>query len=185
MTGVYTFRIIFFCIVINFNGIGSLRVREIGWRVLNSLIILSLFAIWGGSGLIWLIFPFPYLVMVPFYLKIITLWICFLGGILGYFLFRGFNLWWIKVSIFYIWINIFFCLIWYIPYLFTVGINKGVLNGGNYYFKRVDIGWNEFVRSGVLIKSVVKFSGILLKVYLNYLNRFIFLILWVLLFALK
>jgi NADH-ubiquinone oxidoreductase chain 5 len=45
------------------------------------LLIISVF---GGSVLMWLICPTPSLICLPYYLRMLTLFVLFLGGWLGY-----------------------------------------------------------------------------------------------------
>ena len=57
-------------------------------------------AIIGGSILNWLIFSSIYLICLPSYLKILTLFVCIVGGFSGY-LIRNVNLYFFNKSLNY------------------------------------------------------------------------------------
>lgn len=101
---------IYFCVVINLNNFSLIKINDEGVGTLQVLGILSFCSIIGGSLLSWLIFPFPILIVLSFYYKLLTLIVCILGGIFGYFLFRTYK-YYIKFNYLKSLVNIFLSLI--------------------------------------------------------------------------
>lgn len=54
------------------------------WIILRGIIGLLIIRIIGGRILNWLIFPFPYIICLPIYIKLLTLFVCIVGGLFGY-----------------------------------------------------------------------------------------------------
>lgn len=82
-----------------------------GLGILKVLIILTFFSIIGGRMLRWLMFPFPILVILPLYLKGLTIIVCLVGGLIGYILFRGKIIKFYKLNFFIKLFNIFISII--------------------------------------------------------------------------
>ena len=84
LTVIYSFRL-FYYTFFKFLGHSSLNfINDRSFIIQKSICLLLIFAIFGGSIINWLIFPFLPLVCLTFLLKILILVICFLGGILGF-----------------------------------------------------------------------------------------------------
>ena len=144
-------------------------------------------SIFGGSLLIWLIFPFNYLIVLPFYLKLLTLVICIIGGLLGYFINSLYNFYILFFNKYIILIKIFFSLIWFLPFL-RIYNNFFFLNIGYYYLKIFEFGWGEFFGRLNLYKFLINLiTYINLIFFLKFLNNFFFniFILLILIFIFK
>jgi hypothetical protein len=151
------------------------------WLILKIMFILSIFSIFGGRILSWLIFPFPYLIILPNLLKYLTLLVCFVGGILGYFLFSFIKFNFIVYRKINNLILFFFSYIWFMPNIFSYKLNYYFLNKGIQYYKRFDCGWNELF-SGLFIFNFIKFYSLKLQIYQNnQFKRFFFVLLIILL----
>lgn len=179
LTVMYTFRLIYYRVSINLNIYSLINMNDLGWGILKPLVGLTFVSIFGGRCLSWLIFPLPLLVVLPFFLKRLILIVCIMGRGLGYFIFRKFIFYFKKFGEFNLLIY-FFSLIWFIPSLSTIGLNRKVLLGGTSYQKSVDFGWNEVLGGGILVLKLVKVSINLMSIfYNNYFKRvFICVILW-------
>lgn len=108
------------------------------------MVVIGIFSIMGGRILIWLVFPFNYVVILPFYLKFLTLFVCILGGILGYFLNSVYKFYFLNYKNRFLLFKIFFSLMWFIPFLRTFNLNRFFLKIGFNYIKVLDFGWGEF-----------------------------------------
>lgn len=125
--------------------------------------ILVFFSIFGGSFLSWLIFPFFNLILLNFYLKFLTLLICFLGLVFGYFIFNKISFFINIFNNFLLKINYFLSLIWFLPVIFCYILNFIFLNLANKYKFFLDLGWIEFLGGNFFLK------------FLKYYKKFIFI----------
>lgn len=182
----YTFRLIKFCLVINYRGRSFLRIRE-EWNILKRIILLVIISVFGGRILRWLIFPLPVLIILPIILKLLTLIVCILGGLGGYFIFNIFKLINLKIFKLIELFNIFFSLMWFIPYISTILLNEIVLLVSLKYIKRVDFGWNEILRGKGLYLLLNNRRIILIKFYFkNYFkNYFLIIVFFFIIFIIK
>ncbi len=79
-------------------------------------------------------------VFIPIKLKGITLFVCFMGRLIGYFFYnklRGLKLVFIKFKFILIY---FFSMMWFMPILFRLNFNKISLNLGSKYLRGFDLG---------------------------------------------
>lgn len=121
------------------------------------IFFLIFIAIIGGRMLNWLIFFNPNIICLPFYMKILTLIVCFIGGLRGY-LIRNINLFFFNKSIKYYKFSYFSGRIWFIPLISTVGVIKWPLILGIYSFKRFDQGWREYFGGQILYNQLKNYS---------------------------
>ena len=84
LTVSYSFRLFYYCFILNLNFISINLIFDLRFIIQKSIVSLLIFAVIGGSFLNWLIFPFTYFICLTFFIKILTLLICFLGGSLGF-----------------------------------------------------------------------------------------------------
>lgn len=134
---------------------------------------MTILSIIGGRILRWIIFPFPYLIVLPLNLKLLTLIVCIIGGLMGYFIFKWYSFYYLRISSSLQNFNQFFSFIWFIPYLSTVGVNFLILDKGYKFGKRFDFGWNEYLIRSVLFNYIYAYSIYLIKYYyINYYKRF-------------
>jgi hypothetical protein len=94
-----------------------------------------------GCLIRWLLFPTPFIIYLPLYLKIITLITCIFGGLFGYLISKT-SFYFYNKSLNNNKLVIFFSLIGFIPFISSTKIVKLPL----IYRKRtniIDFGWNE------------------------------------------
>ena len=130
-----------------------------GWIILKRIIGLLFIRIVGGSILRWLIFPSPLIILLPLYLKLLTLFVCIIGGFIGY-LISNVNLFFFNKSIYSYNISYFLGRIWFIPYVSTYGLINYYLILGKIRLKSFDQGWSEFLGGQNLYYHLVKTSQI-------------------------
>jgi NADH-ubiquinone oxidoreductase chain 5 len=146
------------------------------WGISKSILGLLIIAIIGGSILNWLIFSSIFIICLPIYIKNSILFVCILGGLLGY-LIRNVGFYFFNKSInFYLfsYINI---SIWFIPILSTLGSMFYPLILGYKTIKSFDQGWSEFIGGQNFYFLIKKFS--LINQFLQNNNLKIYLILFV------
>lgn len=162
LTVSYRLRLIYFCIRGSNNLISTSGYNEDS-VTLYSLILLTFLAVFRGSCLIWLIFPFPSFLCFPVYLKILPLIIVILGALLGYSL--SILTYYDQIfGVIYNYFVEFIRFIWFIPNFSTYIIYNKIL----IYFKLrssfMDSSWGESTISG-LFPSLLNYTGSLYSYY--------------------
>lgn len=176
LTIFYRFRLIIYLIVNDFNLLRIFNLYDEDYIILKRIFVLLFIRIIRGRFLSWIIFSYPYMIYLPFNLKIIVIYVRLVGGILGYFI-RNIKIY--SVNKFLITYNLrnFLCLMWFMPNLSTYGLRYYFLNLGQSLLKNIDIGWREIYRGFGIIQVIKKYS-VFYNVYqinnfIIYLFRFI------------
>nr|AYM84954.1 NADH dehydrogenase subunit 5 [Abracris sp. OR222] len=84
LTASYSFRLFYYSMSGDNNFYSSFSFNDTGYYISFGMISLLFVAVFGGSLLSWLIFPIPYIIVLPFYLSFLTIMVVFLGSYLGY-----------------------------------------------------------------------------------------------------
>nr|YP_007026323.1 NADH dehydrogenase subunit 5 [Hemipyrellia ligurriens]AFV08591.1 NADH dehydrogenase subunit 5 [Hemipyrellia ligurriens] len=157
LTVCYSFRLVYYTMTGDSNFFALNMLNDEGWVMLKSMMGLLILSIFGGSMLSWLIFPTPMVVVLPFYLKLLTLFVCLVGGVSGYMI--------SKVSLFFYNkalsnynSSYFLGSMWFMPYISTYGIINYSLIVGNMMVKVFDQGWSEYFGGQQLYMNLVKNS---------------------------
>lgn len=188
LTVAYSFRLGYYCFSINLNSRSLNNIRDQRKIILKSIVSLLILVIIGGRILIWLIFPYSFIICLPISLKFLTLLVCILGGFLGYLISR-ISLFFNNKSINFYLISFFRIRIWFLPSLRTTGIVSFPLKIGNKTLK-IDFGWLEYFGGQNIYKIIVFFSSFNqflqnnnLKIFIMlFLFWFIFLLSWIIYF---
>lgn len=182
LTIFYSFRLIIYLIINNFNLICIYNLYDEDFIILKRIFVLLFIRVIRGRFLIWIIFPYPYIIYLPFNMKIIVIYVRLIGIILG-FLIRNINIYSINKFLINYEIRNFLCLIWFIPNLSTYGLNYYFLNISQILLKNIDIGWREIYRGqgifNILKKYTTFYNLFQMNNYKIYLFRFV---LWILIF---
>ncbi len=178
LTVSYSFRLVYYSIVGDFNSISLHPLNDEGFLILKIILSLVFISIVSGSMLIWLIFPSPYIICLPPSLKILTLLVCLMGGVIGYII-SNVSLFFFNKSLHINQLVSFFITMWFMPFLSTIIIIKLPLKTGG-ALKFIDQGWSEYFGATNLFVALIKFSKLYQALHLNslklYLLRFI---LWI------
>lgn len=139
LTVCYSFRLVYYAITgtSNFSALNCLN--DEAWGMSKSLLGLVIFAVFGGSLLSWLIFPTPEIICLPIYLKFLTLFVCLVGGFVGY-LISNIALYSFNKSFMFYGRRYFFSTMWFLSTLATVGTVFYPLRTGMLVFKSIDQG---------------------------------------------
>nr|QTZ18962.1 NADH dehydrogenase subunit 5 [Azana sp. WQY005] len=143
LTVSYSFRLMYYLMIMNFNSFSFMFLNDEGWIMLKSMMILVILSICMGSILSWLIFYFPSMICLSFYLKMLVLLICFSGGILGYVISSYNSLFIYSKMMNNLMVVKFLGNMWFMPLLSTFGSVKIFLIYGGSYYKNIDQGWSE------------------------------------------
>nr|YP_009485319.1 NADH dehydrogenase subunit 5 [Bactrocera limbifera]AUF70292.1 NADH dehydrogenase subunit 5 [Bactrocera limbifera] len=179
LTVCYSFRLVYYSMTGELN-CGSLNMlSDEGWIMLRGMSGLLVMSIVGGSMLSWLIFPTPYMICLPNYLKLLTLFVCVVGGVLGY-LISNVSLFYFNKSLHNYLMSYFSGSMWFMPYISTYGIINYPLMLGMSVCKSFDQGWSEFLGGQNLYSELVKYSQYMFIMHNNNLKIYLLLfVLWI------
>nr|QNE85629.1 NADH dehydrogenase subunit 5 [Platypalpus longicornis] len=190
LTVSYSFRLVYYSMTGDFNTNSLNVLHDEGWVMLSGMLGLMVMSVIGGSMLNWLIFPTPYMICLPYYLKYLTLFVCISGGLLGY-LISNLSIYYTNNSLNYYFFSGFLGSMWFMPYISTYGIISQPLNLGGLVIKSLDQGWSEIWGSQNIYRSLVLSSRVNqliqnnnLKVYLLFFVLWFFILLFVVMFVL-
>nr|YP_009689637.1 NADH dehydrogenase subunit 5 [Mansonia amazonensis]QEE94340.1 NADH dehydrogenase subunit 5 [Mansonia amazonensis] len=172
LTVCYSFRLVYYSMTGEFNLTSLNMLNDKSWNMTFSIFFLMIMAVIGGSMLNWLMFFNLEMICLPLELKNLTLFVCLLGGILGY-LVSKVSLFFFNKSLNYYSLSYFFGMMWFMPFVSTLGILKMPLNLGLLSYKIFDQGWSEFFGSQMLYNQlkneslyIQEFQNNNLKIYL-------------------
>nr|YP_011010375.1 NADH dehydrogenase subunit 5 [Metrocoris triangulatus]WPW46990.1 NADH dehydrogenase subunit 5 [Metrocoris triangulatus] len=172
LTVSYSVRLVYYSMIIYPNTYVCQSYSED--KLMNiSMIFLVLMSIMSGSLISWLIFSTPVFLAIPFFMKIMSLIMIFIGFFLGY-----------ELSIFYIntYSNsikmydlfVFFTSMWFMPSFSTYFLNKNFLNYSYNLNSNLEVGWGEFIFSKLSFFYVVVLSKFMQLFYYNNLKIYMF-----------
>nr|YP_009128365.1 NADH dehydrogenase subunit 5 [Tribolium confusum]AJP09529.1 NADH dehydrogenase subunit 5 [Tribolium confusum] len=181
LTVCYSFRLVYYSFVGDFNFLSINGLFESGIVMLKGMGGLIFLVIFMGSVGSWLIFPYPYVIVLPFYMKMMTLIMVILGAWIGYVMSK-FYISYINLSLHNYNLTWFLSGMWNMPIISTYGVNFYPIYLGSYVYKTMDQGWSEVfgsqgiygtLISGTKISQVFMFNSI--KIF------FILMIVWLML----
>nr|YP_010261366.1 NADH dehydrogenase subunit 5 [Homoneura interstincta]UIB40273.1 NADH dehydrogenase subunit 5 [Homoneura interstincta] len=182
LTVCYSFRLVYYSMTGELN-CGALNLlNDEGWIMLRGMLGLLIMSIVGGSMLSWLIFPTPIMVCLPWYLKMLTLFVCSMGGVVGY-LISNVSLYFMNKSMMHYSLSLFFGSVWFMPYISTYGLVKMPLSLGWSVSKSFDQGWSEYFGGQNLYNNLVLYSRMNHMIQNNSLKIYLMtFVLWVVIF---
>nr|QNE85707.1 NADH dehydrogenase subunit 5 [Scathophaga furcata] len=157
LTVCYSFRLVYYTMTGDSNFSSLNMLNDEGWIMLKSMMGLLILSIFGGSMLSWLIFPTPVVVVLPSILKLLTLFVCIVGGLSGY-LISNISLFFYNKALNNYNMSYFLGSMWFMPYISTYGIMNYSLILGNMVVKSFDQGWSEYFGGQQLYSNLVKNS---------------------------
>nr|YP_010146974.1 NADH dehydrogenase subunit 5 [Conosia irrorata]QQP21496.1 NADH dehydrogenase subunit 5 [Conosia irrorata] len=163
LTVCYSFRLIYYTLSGNYMGSSFHLMSDESWVMLSGKFVLLFMSIIGGSLLSWMIFPISTMICLPFYLKMLTLMVCIVGGVMGYTISLVSLMYFNKTLNLYK-MSFFLGLMWFMPLISTVGILNPFLFLGNFVFKSFDQGWSEYFGGQVLYKNL-KFNSLMMQMF--------------------
>nr|AAR91397.1 NADH dehydrogenase subunit 5 [Drosophila simulans]AAR91408.1 NADH dehydrogenase subunit 5 [Drosophila simulans]AAR91421.1 NADH dehydrogenase subunit 5 [Drosophila simulans]AAR91434.1 NADH dehydrogenase subunit 5 [Drosophila simulans] len=180
LTVSYSFRLVYYSMTGDLN-CGSLNMlNDESWIMLRGMMGLLIMSIIGGSMLNWLIFPFPYMICLPMYMKLLTLFVCIVGGLSGYLISLS-NLYFLNKSLFMYNLSTFLGSMWFMPYISTYGMIFYPLNYGQLIVKSFDQGWSEYFGGQHLYQKLSTYSKTLFLMHNNSLKIYLMLfVFWIL-----
>nr|BBD12698.1 NADH dehydrogenase subunit 5 [Dryococelus australis] len=177
LTVSYSFRLIYYLLVKDFSFYSYHYVMDESWIMLKSMMTMTLFSVFGGCMLSWILLPIPNMIMLPFNLKIMVVVVCLLGSWAGYFISK-FSLFDMNYNYSYSGFCMFFGNMWFMPYL-TIKIPSYPLVFGLSFNQSSDQGWFELLGGQGLYLMLSYYSTLNQKIQNSMFNLFfIFVSFW-------
>nr|YP_009045397.1 NADH dehydrogenase subunit 5 [Dichorragia nesimachus]AHA03748.1 NADH dehydrogenase subunit 5 [Dichorragia nesimachus]WHE44860.1 NADH dehydrogenase subunit 5 [Dichorragia nesimachus] len=178
LTMCYSIRLMMYLMINDFNLMCIYNLYDEDWIMLKSMFILLFMSLVSGSFLSWMIFSYPYMIYLPFNMKLMVIYVSLLGGLLG-FMISNMNFMSINKFINSYNLSIFFSMMWFLPNLSTYGVNYYFLNFSKNLLNNIDMGWSEYYSGQGMIK-IIKFNSIIYYLYqMNNLKIYLFsFIMW-------
>nr|QOL00706.1 NADH dehydrogenase subunit 5 [Omocestus haemorrhoidalis] len=142
LTASYSFRLFYYSMSGDNNFYSSFSFDDKKYYISFGMLSLLFVAVFGGKFLSWLIFPIPYTIVLPYYLKLLTMFTVALGSYLGYY-FSSMNFSNDLFSLNVLSFVSFSGSMWFMPYLSTGFISYLPLKMGYYSSNSFDFGWGE------------------------------------------
>nr|APX40012.1 NADH dehydrogenase subunit 5 [Lachnaia pubescens] len=183
LTVSYSARLSYYSLLGNYNYISLGSPAEVSSKMLLGMGFLISLVVFSGSMLSWLIFKTPYFVCLPVGMKLMTLFMIFLGGYLGYEV--------SKASLSYtVGGNLNMALVqfagtmWNMPVISTLGVSYTPIRAGILYSVSFDQGWLEYYGASSIISVLKGYSSFLQMLSSNHLKIYFLLIVMWLMFVL-
>nr|WIW75286.1 NADH dehydrogenase subunit 5 [Oedipoda caerulescens] len=142
LTASYSFRLFYYSLFGDNNFYTYYSFNDNSYYISFGMIGLLLITVFGGSFLSWLIFPVPYLIVLPWYLSFMTLFVVILGCYFGYVI-SDFDYFYNLFSLKFLFFVSFSGSMWFMPFLSTNYVVYSPLLFGYKSLKSFDYGWGE------------------------------------------
>nr|UBU96236.1 NADH dehydrogenase subunit 5 [Epicauta curvispina] len=183
LTVSYSFRLVYYLFVSNLNFPPLISLSDSSEVMLRGMGGLIFLVVIMGSTLSWAMFDSLYVIVLPSLMKLMTLIMVVLGGLVGYTTSQyklgsnNFSLENIKVS------N-YLGGMWHMPVLSTYGVNYTPVKLGDLYINSLDQGWTEFYGGQNIYSHLVKNSAIMQLLWSNNIKLFFMLMVILFIFVL-
>nr|AIZ97169.1 NADH dehydrogenase subunit 5 [Heliconius melpomene rosina] len=178
LTMFYTIRLLMYLMINDFNLLSIYNLYDEDYTMLKSMIILLFMSLVSGSMLSWMIFCYPYMIYLPFNLKMMVIYVTLFGLLLGY-LISNMKIYSLNKFLCFYELSYFYVMMWFLPNLSTYGMNYFYLKMGQMLYKNIDLGWSEMY-SGQGLFYIMKNNSIIYYIYqMNNFKIYLFsFILW-------
>nr|AOY40027.1 NADH dehydrogenase subunit 5 [Scolytinae sp. BMNH 1040327] len=182
-TVAYSLRLSRFILWGEFNFGTLMSFKDSSDSVAKSMLGLIFMVVFMGAMLSWILFPWPYFIILPLYLKLMTLVFIFLGVFVSFIFHEESCFYKLKLLWAYPMV-LFFGSMWHLPVLSTLGSSFYFLSAGKTYYKFLDQGWFEVYGKTGLFKLFSYFIVEFRKLSLNNFKIMLFIIMVCLVFFL-
>nr|YP_009537786.1 NADH dehydrogenase subunit 5 [Adelpha ethelda]AYN60490.1 NADH dehydrogenase subunit 5 [Adelpha ethelda] len=182
LTMFYTIRLLMYLMINDYNLLSIYNLYDEDYTMLKSMFILLFMSLVSGSFLSWLIFYYPYMIYLPFSLKMMVIYVSLAGMLMGW-LISNMNIYSLNKYLLFYNLSKFLTLMWFLPNLSTYGLNYYFLKFGQILSKNIDMGWSE-IYSGQGMYKIIKFYSSINMIYqVNNFKIYLFsFILWMMIF---
>nr|YP_010718937.1 NADH dehydrogenase subunit 5 [Parnassius orleans]WDQ44540.1 NADH dehydrogenase subunit 5 [Parnassius orleans] len=182
LTMFYTIRLLMYLMINDYNLFSVYNLYDEDYIMLSSMFLLLFMSLIVGSFLMWMIFNYPYMIYLPFNLKMMVIYVSLIGSFMGY-LVSNMSIYSLNKFLMIYNLSNFLSLMWFMPNLSTYGLNYYFLNYGQGLLKNIDMGWMELY-SGQGMFNIIKNYSIFYYLYqMNNYKIYLFsFILWMMIF---
>nr|YP_009723027.1 NADH dehydrogenase subunit 5 [Megopis sinica]QGP73218.1 NADH dehydrogenase subunit 5 [Megopis sinica] len=185
LTVCYSFRLTYYSLTGDYNFSSLNCLSEKSFLMLKGMGGLIFFVVFSGSMLMWLIFPTPYFICLPFLFKLMALVMIAVGMWLGYEMAK-FKLNYSLKTLNSLTMSTFFASMWNMPIISTLGVNYYPVYLGEVYSKIFDQGWLEYYGSKNLGYSLSGYSKFIQFLSVNHLKvYFLLTVIWIIFLSLN
>nr|YP_010439611.1 NADH dehydrogenase subunit 5 [Bastilla crameri]UTC33507.1 NADH dehydrogenase subunit 5 [Bastilla crameri] len=157
LTMFYTIRLIMYLMISDFNLMSIYNLYDEDYIMLKSMFVLLFMSIISGSFLSWMIFSYPYMIYLPFNMKMMVIYVSIIGGLMGY-LVSNMEIYSVNKFLMTYNLSNFLCMMWFMPNLSTYGLSYYFLSFGQKLLKNIDMGWSEVYSGWGLMMIMKKYS---------------------------
>nr|UJI65681.1 NADH dehydrogenase subunit 5 [Basilia ansifera] len=142
-TVMYSFRLIFYLMIMDYQYYSFMNL-SVNMKNMNlSMMLMMVMSLTMGSLLMWLVFPFPEVSVLPLYYKNLVMLVCMMGMLIGYMV----NKKMINMKLkFKYYLYMYNSMMWFLPNI-SVNLFIDSLKLSKMYSKMIDLGWSEFYGS--------------------------------------
>nr|QGX06879.1 NADH dehydrogenase subunit 5 [Mycalesis francisca] len=182
LTMFYTMRLFMYLMLNDYNLLVIYNLFEEDFVMLKSMFILLFMSLISGSFLMWMFFSYPYMIYLPFSMKMMVIYVSLMGLILGI-LISNMKIYSLNKFMLTYNLSFFFTIMWFMPSLSTYGLNYYFLVFGQKLLKNIDMGWSELY-SGQGMFNVIKYYSLINYFYqLNNFKIYLYsFILWMMIY---
>nr|YP_009927025.1 NADH dehydrogenase subunit 5 [Kallimoides rumia]QNL34326.1 NADH dehydrogenase subunit 5 [Kallimoides rumia]USF18074.1 NADH dehydrogenase subunit 5 [Kallimoides rumia] len=182
LTMFYTFRLLMYLMINDFNLLVIYNLYDEDFIMLKSMLLLLMMSLISGSMLSWLIFSYPYMIYLPFNMKMMVIYVMLLGMVMGFFI-SNMSIYSINKFLMTYNLSLFLTVMWFLPGLSVYLMNYWFLSLGQNLLKNVDMGWGEIYKSQGIYNIIKKYSIIFYIFQMNNFKIFLFsFVLWMMIF---
>nr|AOY39728.1 NADH dehydrogenase subunit 5 [Scolytinae sp. BMNH 1043031] len=175
LTVSYSIRLSLFIFMNDFNYLSLGSVNCSNNRVMiKSMVGLIFLVIFMGSVLTWMIEITPYFIILPNFMKMMTLLLILMGFVVGVEL-NQIDYYYNMVNLMYLKSSMFLSGMWNLPVLSTMGVYKYFLSQGKFTFSMVEMGWFEYYGAHGLMNSLIYMIKNFQKVSFSHVKIFLFI----------
>nr|YP_010586245.1 NADH dehydrogenase subunit 5 [Himalopsyche malenanda]UZZ44007.1 NADH dehydrogenase subunit 5 [Himalopsyche malenanda] len=171
LTVSYTLRLLYYSMFYDFSMFSYTSISE-DYLMLGSMMSLMILSVVGGSGLSWLIFMSPAMIYLTFHMKMMVMYVIFVGGLFIYGMIKLVFKFYSYISKFYN-LTLFINYMWFFSSFSVFGLNYLFLMMGVKSVKVLDFGWFEYGVGQGIYTNLKKFSLINQVVQFNFLKLFL------------
>nr|YP_009502564.1 NADH dehydrogenase subunit 5 [Vanessa indica]AWV83153.1 NADH dehydrogenase subunit 5 [Vanessa indica]UXW65919.1 NADH dehydrogenase subunit 5 [Vanessa indica] len=182
LTVFYTMRLLMYLMINDFNLLSIYNLYDEDFIMLKSMFMLLFMSLVSGSFLSWMIFSYPYMIYLPFNMKMMVIYLTLIGVLLGFFI-SNMGIYSINKFLKTYNLSLFLTLMWFLPNLSTYMLNYSMLVFGQNLLKNIDMGWGELYKSHGIF-NIMKNYSIIFHIYqMNNFKIYLFsFILWMMIF---
>nr|APX39434.1 NADH dehydrogenase subunit 5 [Cryptocephalus celtibericus] len=177
LTVSYSIRLSYYTLIGDYKFVSLSSFSE-GNYMIKAMSMIILMVIFSGSVLNWMIFPTPYFIVLPFFMKMMVLLVIALGAFLGFEISKvSFN--YSISSNFHNMLSYFLGSMWNMPLISTNLVSLLALKPGGLMINLLDQGWSEFYGSTSLLNLTKMVGRYIQKWSVNHLKvYFLLMIVW-------